>query len=1057
MPRGQRRYWLLRTVSAASLCLALCANPASAQPKFTFDLPEQQLSASLKEYARVSGQQIIFTEDLVWGYLSKPLHGSFSAADALNALLAGTDLFVEHTARGAVMVRRRLPGEQPIENTLTPPSLNNDETEQVTVTGLIHSLRTNLDVKRNAAGLVDAISSEDIGKFPDADIAAAMQRIPGVTVSRGLSSLGGVPTSTGVATQITVRGFGPQFNETLFNSRKIASGVVTGPGGASSFDFSSIGADFVSEVDVLKSPDATLSSGAIGATVNIKFPLPLDHPGLEIVASASGTFSPEEGNATPNVGALFSDTFANDTLGILVDGSYAISRSRANHVNIQGWEGTQIAPSQLAGAPAGASTTNSVNAWFIQDYGLYQETTQDARINGRLALQWRPAENLLITVDDNYARDTLHARQYGYSVWFNSGSLANVTQSSHGTITNFIQPNTPTDFQSQINASVIQNNDTGLNVKWDATDKLSFDFDYDNSQAWLNPDRKLSSIDSDVGYGPSVPGNTVNATNVGIVVPGSHALPYPTGLGPNGNAAAFINNGLIGSHVFPMSSNQRFDQMRQFKAEAQWVESDKLKVTAGYQYVGDHNNAQSHDDFANNQWQAFAGYGPASNNNGTHGAALPQNLFTQSFGTGDFISGFSGSNNLPPKVLVFDPYSVLNYLQGLGNPATTTVPGFNTGCCNPAYTGIYQLANVVGSYSQVIENTHSGFVNVFATVSLAGMPLRINAGLRGEYTDVTTVGLGQQPTSLTVQPSDHTAFLVGFSPTAVVSGHNNYQSLLPNLDLNLAVTDELQIRFDASRTLTRPALTLISPVLMINTGQRVSSLVATGGNPNLMPYTSDNVDLSAEWYYRPNSYLSVDAFNKNVTDFVVAGSTQQAINGVIDPTTGAPAVFTVSTNVNGPTANVYGVEFAVQHVFGASGFGFQANATLVGTNKPYDPHNLSISGFAVTGLADSANLVLFYEKGGFQARIAGNWRDVYLDHFSQQQNNSMFGSEPTFVNGNTQIDFTTSYDITSQLNVYFAGVNLTDSTYGTRGRFAEQLLDVVDYGRRFTLGMRFRY
>ena len=138
-------------------------------------------------------------------------------------------------------------------------------------------------------------------------------------------------------------------------------------------------------------------------------------------------------------------------------------------------------------------------------------------------------------------------------------------------------------------------------------------------------------------------------------------------------------------------------------------------------------------------------------------------------------------------------------------------------------------------------------------------------------------------------------------------------------------------------------------MLNINTGQRVGSLVANGGNPNLMPYTSDNVDLSVEWYYQPNSYLSVDAFNKNVTDFVVAGSTQQTINGVIDPTTGAPAIFTVSTNVNGPTANVYGAEFAVQHVFGDSGFGFQANATLVGTNKPYDPLNLSISGFAVTG------------------------------------------------------------------------------------------------------------
>jgi len=276
-------------------------------------------------------------------------------------------------------------------------AVTNNQVESVTVTGLISSLQRNLDIKREAGGLVDAISAEDIGKFPDADIAAALQRVPGVTITRASSMIGGVPTSTGMATQITVRGFGPQFNETLFNGRKIASAVVTGPGGASSFDFSSISADLISQVDVKKSPDATLSSGAIGATVNLKFPNPFDHPGPQFVTSASGTISPEEGNVTPNVDALFSDTFANDTFGILVDGSYAISRTRGNHVNVQGWEGTKINAAQLAGAPAGASTTNNINAWFIQDYGLYQETTQDTRVNGRVALQWRPSENLLIT------------------------------------------------------------------------------------------------------------------------------------------------------------------------------------------------------------------------------------------------------------------------------------------------------------------------------------------------------------------------------------------------------------------------------------------------------------------------------------------------------------------------------------------------------------------------------------------------------------------------------------------------------------------------------------
>jgi TonB-dependent receptor len=233
--------------------------------------------------------------------------------------------------------------------------------------------------------------------------------------------------------------------------------------------------------------------------------------------------------------------------------------------------------------------------------------------------------------------------------------------------------------------------------------------------------------------------------------------------------------------------------------------------------------------------------------------------------------------------------------------------------------------------------------------------------------------------------------------------------------------------------------------------------VANGGNPGLMPFLSDSVDLSAEWYYQPNSYLSVDVFNKNVTNFIVQGSTQQAINGVIDPTTGQPGIFTVSTYVNGPTANVYGAEFAVQHVFDDTGFGVQANASLVGTDKPYNPLNLTVSGFAVTGLANSANLVAFYEKDGFQARVAANWRENYLDHFGQAQNNSRFGTEPTFVNATTQIDFSTSYDITSHINVYFSALNVNGATFSTHGRFPEQILDVVDYGRRFTLGFHFRY
>src|SRR5579863_556971 len=150
-----------------------------------------------------------------------------------------------------------------------------DQLTEIVVTGLRASLQKSLDIKRDSDGIVDAISSEDIGKFPDSNLATAMERIPGVTVSRqavALTGTGGT-SSGGGASQITVRGFGPQFNETLFDGREVPTAIGnTGRG----FDFGSVGSDFVGQVDVLKTPDATLSSGAIGATVNIKYPKPLD-------------------------------------------------------------------------------------------------------------------------------------------------------------------------------------------------------------------------------------------------------------------------------------------------------------------------------------------------------------------------------------------------------------------------------------------------------------------------------------------------------------------------------------------------------------------------------------------------------------------------------------------------------------------------------------------------------------------------------------------------------------------------------------------------------------
>ena len=590
----------------------------------------------------------------------------------------------------------------------------------------------------------------------------------------------------------------------------------------------------------------------------------------------------------------------------------------------------------------------------------------------------------------------------------------------------------------------VDDNDVGFNAKWDVNANFRAELDADRAQSWLNPGGQLSEIDADVGYGQCTNGNCVNTNNVGIALPGGNGLPVPNLVGPGGNSGQFINNGIIGSHVLTMTSNQDYDTVNQIKLQGSWTE-DKLQIKFGAQYIMDHDVINSFDDFTNNDWQAYAGYGPASGS--STGVALPQSMFTGSFSTKNFINGYSG--NLPANILKFNAYSVLNYLQALGNPQTKTIAGFNG---IPAYAGVYQMVENPGAYSDVIENTFAGFLNASFEQDVAGRPLNIHFGVREEFTRLKSYGIGQLPDSLAVQAGDHTAFAVGFGPQSLISGSNSYNDLLPNLDLNYALTNDLHLRFDASRTLSRPPLADLGPALAVGATQRVGALTATGGNPQLMPYQSDNADLSAEYYYLPNSYVSVDGFFKNVTNFVVGGTARQTINNVIDPTTGQPGSFTVTSNFNGPSAEVYGGEFAVQHVFWDTGFGMQANVTVVGTNKPYNPADTTTTGFAVTGLADSANLVAFYDKDGFQARVATNWRGEYLDHFGQHQNNSAFGDEPTFVNSTIQVDFSSSYDISKQISVYFEALNLNDAIYSTHGRYSNQLLDVVDYGRRFTMG-----
>ena len=964
-----------------------------------------------------------------------------------------------------------------------------DQLEEIVVTGIRASLQKSLDIKQQSVGVVDAISAEDIGAFPDASLGEAIQRIPGVTVTRtSKANMGGPELSTGSPSGVTVRGFGGDFTETLIDGRPQASAATR------SFDFSSVGADFVSEVDVLKTPDFNISSGAVGATVNIKFPKPFDHPGLQARAFGSMTDTTNDGSFRPSVGALFSDTFFDDTFGILIDGDYSDTRISAHHQDIVGWKGTYLNSCQMAGGPAcvdangavipknslvlgtgpGYFPTNPVNSfpsWYPQEYQLYNDRTDDRRKDGRVVVQWRPVDALLVTVDDNYSDENLFSLRYDYSTWFNSAEMYNVQQDGNGTITNFQYGPAPTDLGAGTGGYFLQNNTVGLNVKWDVSQAIRLQFDADQSASHLNPNG-ASFLGVDIGYGPSY---TIGSPNFaanqaagfpngyvgGIVVPGGgNTLPYYSAYGPNNNAAnaSGLNPLVLGSHVLPVTSQRGSDYINQAKLDADW-HSDNTDVDLGLQFVQDTRNVYTLSGFANNAWQLWSGYGSPSGNTG--GQALPASLFAHSgtISTSSFFPGFSNNGQLPP-IFKYNPYTVYNYLTGLGaagaNPNTITpVPptcqAGALGCYSPYTGGPEPYPLDPGTISFVQEKSYSPFVTLQQKLNIADRPLTVNVGLRYERTNTTTGGYGRLPQTLTVSPQDHTALVVSYTPAQFITSSSQYSYFLPSLDLNFFPRSDLKVRLDASRTLTRPPLLEITPTLNV-TGSRVGALALSGNNPGLLPYLANNFDLGAEWYYGQNEYLSVDTFFKHVSQFPEQQTVNVTIPGVIDPTTGQTAEWAKTTFVNSPSANVYGAEIGWQQML-VYGFGYQINGTVVHTNEPYDRYNLGTQ-FFLPGLANSANFVGFYQAGGFQARIAVNWTATQLIATNQVQSGGAFGNEPVFTRPYTEVDFSTQYDITDHVSVFFKALNLTDAAIVEHGRFDNQLLNVQDIGRTFTMGVR---
>ncbi|HKE97303.1 MAG TPA: TonB-dependent receptor plug domain-containing protein, partial [Povalibacter sp.] len=285
-----------------------------------------------------------------------------------------------------------------------------DQLEEVVVTGIRGSLQASMDIKKNASGVVDAISSEDIGKFPDTNLAESLQRITGVSIDR-VNGEGG---------SVTVRGFGPNFNLVTLNGRQLPASTVatiTGnptsvgsQGTSRSFDFSTLASEGVNTLEVYKTGNAAVPSGGIGATINIKTIHPLESKNQATVAAKAVYDQGADSEVTPELSGLVSWANDGETFGVSAFASYQDRKSSVRGISVEQYQFLNYSPtlpnflpgSQVVDAPA----ANALIA-LPSNIGVSDADIERKRLNGMVTFQFKAGENTTITADAMYTQNKL--------------------------------------------------------------------------------------------------------------------------------------------------------------------------------------------------------------------------------------------------------------------------------------------------------------------------------------------------------------------------------------------------------------------------------------------------------------------------------------------------------------------------------------------------------------------------------------------------------------------------------------------------------------------------
>ncbi len=948
------------------------------------------------------------------------------------------------------------------------PESEQPDVEVIEVSGIRGSLTKSMLIKRSSNGVVDAISAEDIGKFPDTNLAESLQRITGVSIDR----------TNGEGSRVTVRGFGPDYNIVTLNGRQMPAAA----GGGRSFDFGNLASEGVAAVEVYKTSRAAQPTGGIGSTINLVTAKPLSNPGRKASVGAKGVYdsSTNENSAlTPELSGIYSQTFNDDRFGVQIIGSYQKRNNGTAAASTgSGWYTIQGNQPDWGSLPQNGSFVNrpQENDVYAVPRSLAYTISEieRTRLNGQLTLQYRPVDNFTATLDYTYSELETQSTRSTISAWFNGVPTGGEYTQGTNTEGSVVGPVIYTDASCcdiamgmSDTAAKNENNSLGLNLEWYINDNLSIEFDAHNSNAQSGPD------------GPWGNGNSITAVQfdrTSTTVDYSQDFPVMTITYPDGV------NGLDPSRMLTsgttMQNNYTKSDIAQYQFTGKYIPDSGLVSSIDFGIASI--EVKNRTTFSNAQRDTWGGYGSPED--------YPDDIFVKKSLPGKF-SDVIGSNGA-----AMEPYYIQADFAALAD-AISAIAITNGDDLGPCDTYLCPSTNY-DTDRRTTEKQLAVFGQAHLVFDIGQMPANLVFGARYEDTTVDSTALVPDYSTIRWSGANELVPVVVGETFTSLSGE--YDHFLPAVDFNIEPIDDLILRASYSKTITRPGYADIQGGLTIATVARVNGGTGNSGNPGLLPFESDNIDISAEWYYEDGSYLSIGYFNKKVDNFIgndtytdtvfdlpnpaggprydaavaATGTTDNATirdyffaqgwvdaNGDIVGIEGEDPYmeFSISEPVNSDERKVDGVEMAIQHLFGDSGFGTMINYTVVDGDVKYDNYNTNKgetpNQFVLLGLSDTANAVLFYDKDQWEFRIAWNWRDQFLSGTSDGNGEN----NPVYVESYSQIDVNISYDVTEDLVVFLEGINVTNEYQRRHGRHKNMLISIEDVEPRYNIGLRYNF